>query len=128
MSRQGEGTMEGWIGARIFEVRLACGSGPRKPLSLRAFAERLNARPEARKVYDSGKLSLLERDQQRADLDDIAVIAAVDPLRRGRAWLAGWEDELRAVRAARPGTARPVPRPETGGAARAGAKRGHRSA
>lgn len=82
--------MEGYVGNRIFLVRLALGDGRRKPLAMSRLAELLNKRPERAKKYSSSKLSLLETNKQRADLDDIAVIAAVDPLQRGKAWLAGW--------------------------------------
>lgn len=79
------------VGERIFLVRAACGDGPKHPMSMKEFAELLTSRsPTGRRYYDS-TISLMENGQQRVTIDDVEVIAGVDPLHRGRAWLA-WND------------------------------------
>lgn len=58
----------------------------------REFADLLNAKaPELglKGGYDSSAIARLEKNERRLHLDDITVIAAVDPKQRGREWL-GW--------------------------------------
>lgn len=73
-------------GQRLYLIRLACGDGRRKPLSLREFATYVEAATGA--VYDHKTISLLERDQQGWRLKDVETFASVDPRARGAAWLA----------------------------------------
>ena len=79
-------------GQRLYQVRLACGDGVRKPETMEAFAERVKA--ETGKVYDPSTVSLLERDMQRWKLEDVRAFAAVDPLKRGEVWLSALSEEL----------------------------------
>lgn len=72
-------------GARLYQIRLACGDGVRKPESLRAFAERVFAATKRR--YDPMAISLLERMEQGWKLDDVSALSVVDPLGRGAVWL-----------------------------------------
>lgn len=76
------------LGTRFYAVRLACGDGIRTPLSLRAFADRVYH--QTRHRLHASELSAIERDEKAPTLADVAAVAAVDPLRRGPAWLAGW--------------------------------------
>lgn len=79
------------IGDRVYAIRLARGDGKRSPMPLRAFAELV--RDAGGKWVDPSTLSLIERDMQRASIDDIEAIAAADPEHRGRSWLAFGLDE-----------------------------------
>jgi hypothetical protein len=76
-------------GARVFEIRAALGSGPRKPLSQEAFAALLNTK-KGRTFYGP-EISMIERDKKDLTREDIAIIASVDPLSRSKEWL-GWGD------------------------------------
>lgn len=73
---------------RLFAVRAALGEGVRKPLSLRAFAELLTEQAGDGRRYHASQLSGWETGAGVPTVDDFAVIAAVDPERRGPAWLA----------------------------------------
>jgi hypothetical protein len=75
------------VGERIYKVRLSLGDGIRSPYPMRAFADLINSNGSGRR-FELATISLLERNKQRASLDDIEAIAAVDPLKRGRSWLA----------------------------------------
>lgn len=81
------------IGDRVYAIRLARGDGKRSPMPLRAFAELV--RDVGGKWVDPSTLSLIERDMQRASIEDIEAIAAADPEHRGRSWLAFGLDERR---------------------------------
>lgn len=85
------------VGARIFQVRQALGVDPRKPLSVRAFAavltEAAGARLGGDRRYDGSTISRWERGLVTPSLDDLAVIASIDPIQRGKAWLAWGEDD-----------------------------------
>lgn len=87
-------------GQRLFQIRLACGDGRRKPESLREFANRV-ARATG-DTYQHAAISLLERDEQGWRLKDVHNFTAVDPLKRGECWLAFGDVEEVAV---------PMPRP-----------------
>lgn len=73
-------------GSRLYQIRLACGDGTRKAEPLPAFVARVKKRTKA--DYDPSTISLLERMLQKWKLDDVRNFAAVDPLKRGEAWLA----------------------------------------
>ena len=59
---------------------------------MKAFAERV--KKATGKVYDPSTISLLERDKQKWRLEDVRVLAAVDPLKRGAAWLSALAEDL----------------------------------
>ena len=83
------------LGDRVFAVRAALGGGVRKPLSQDAFAERLSEL--GGRTYYGPDISLIERNKKPLTLDDVAAMAALDPDRRGKYWLAwgGEADETR---------------------------------
>jgi hypothetical protein len=84
-------------GERVAEVRMAQLPDRRKPMTVRQFAELLTARAQAMGIerrYDGGAISRIETNQRPLTPTDIAVIASVDPLRRGRLWLGWGEDAL----------------------------------
>lgn len=81
-------------GARLYAVRLACGDGFRKAETLEDFSARVQKKTG--KYYDPATLSLLERMKQQWKLEDVETFAAVDPLRRGRAWLATFDGSAQA--------------------------------
>jgi hypothetical protein len=76
------------VGERVYEVREALGTR-RKPLSQDAFAALLTA--QGGRTYYGSEFSLIERGAKALTLDDVAVIAAVDPQHRGKLWLAWGE-------------------------------------
>lgn len=78
------------LGKRVFAIRAALGDG-RIPLSQDAFATLLTER--GKKAYYGPDFSVLERDMKKTPLsiEDIEVIASVDPERRGKYWLAWGE-------------------------------------
>jgi len=78
------------IGERLFKIREACGDSRRDPETLDDFAERV--RKKTGKAYNPVTLSLLERMKRKWQVVDVEAFAAVDPLNRGRLWLAGWTD------------------------------------
>jgi hypothetical protein len=73
------------VGDRIFLIRQALRSA-RDPLALTKVVALVFQRTGRR--IDATELSRMERGKQRVDLEDITALAAVDPLTRGRAWLA----------------------------------------
>lgn len=75
------------VGGRVYEVRKALGPHTRKPMPQDAFAQLLTRRGKRR--YYGPEVSLWEQDKKGLTPDDIEVIAAVDPKRRGKLWL-GW--------------------------------------
>lgn len=77
-------------GKRLYLIRLACGDGVRTAEPLKAFAARLKR--ETRETYHPNALSLLERDEQGWRVSDVEILCRVDPLERGRVWLAFGED------------------------------------
>lgn len=72
---------------RAYSVRLALGDGWKVPLPMAAFAALLSKQPGAGR-YDSSVVSRLESGARKLTLVDAAAYAAVDPLKRGRAWVA----------------------------------------
>lgn len=77
-------------GARMYLVRLALGDGVRTAMPQRQFAELLAERGGN---YDAPKVSRQETDQQPLTLEEVELIASVDPLSRGPAWLAFGEED-----------------------------------
>lgn len=99
----------GSVGERLRLVREAT------KLRLEDFVSQLNRESSRRfgaagPTFNGGRVSKLELGVQRAALDDIAVYAALDPLRRGKLWLGfnEWSDsavvapDVKAGRAAEP--------------------------
>lgn len=74
------------VGDRIYLIRRALGPNARTELPLREFGELLSR--VSGQNYDASELSKMERGKRGISLDDVAVIASVDPLRRGPGWLA----------------------------------------
>lgn len=72
---------------RVYQIRLALGDGVRTPMPMDAFAALLNERGETTR-FDSSKVSRMETGERKVSIDDVPYIAAVDPKRRGRDWLA----------------------------------------
>jgi hypothetical protein len=60
-------------------------------MSLQRFAELIQQTTGV--VYDKATLSRMETGERKVSIEDIEAIAQVDPLKRGRAWLAVWDDE-----------------------------------
>jgi transcriptional regulator with XRE-family HTH domain len=77
------------VSERLKAVREATG------LTQARFLPRLNQAAERLGVreYSQSTLSRLESGMQTASFDDVAVFAAVDPLQRGKLWLA-WGEEV----------------------------------
>lgn len=76
-------------GQRLYLIRLACGDGIRRAESLDDFSARIKR--ASGEVYDPATLSRLERGVQQWKLSDVETLARLDPLRRGRAWLATFD-------------------------------------
>lgn len=75
------------LGYRIYQIRVAlAGDGARYPVSQREFAERLSALGEGPR--HASYISKWETGAMLPTLDDIRLMAALDPRERGRAWLA----------------------------------------
>lgn len=116
---------ESGINERLKAVREATG------LTQLRFLPRLNQAAAALGVreYSQSTLSKLESGAQGASFDDVKVFAAVDPLQRGKLWIA-WEEvaiegavvhtytpeerSADAIQAAKDRTAR-RPKPKAGG-------------
>lgn len=83
---------ESGISDRLKAVREATG------LTQLRFLPKLNQAAAALGVreYSQSTLSKLESGAQSASFDDVAVFAAVDPLQRGKLWLA-WNEETAAL-------------------------------
>lgn len=82
------------VGVRVYEIRRALGPDPRHEMPTRAFAELLNAKGEALGVeisLDSSAITRIEKGERRLQLEEVPVVAAVDPLKRGAEWLAWGE-------------------------------------
>lgn len=78
-------------GQRVYLVRVALGRGHKNPMLIKDFVVVIQ---RLRKVsYDPSAISRLENGDRLASLEDIEAIAAVDPLRRGKLWLAWGEDQ-----------------------------------
>jgi hypothetical protein len=76
------------VGQRVYLVRLACGDGVRKAMPMREFADLLSQQGDA---FYASRISDIENSISKPTIDEIDVIARVDPLKRGREWL-GWGD------------------------------------
>jgi hypothetical protein len=60
-------------------------------MSQRRFAELLNAKAQEIRLdvaFDGSAITRIEKGERRLQLDEVTVIAAVDPEARGREWLA----------------------------------------
>jgi hypothetical protein len=98
-------------GQRFYLVRLACGDGVRRPESMREFVQRVESATGV--VVHASALSEIENDNpsKTVTLEIVAAVASVDPLRRGKLWLA-WGESRDATMAtvatppATPGTRR----------------------
>jgi transcriptional regulator with XRE-family HTH domain len=66
-------------GDRLYHIRVALGVSPRRPESQPAFAERIG--------YDASTISRIERGELRMSREFAEKAAAVDPMKRGPAWL-----------------------------------------
>jgi hypothetical protein len=80
---------QGTVGERIYLIREALGTR-RDPMPLDKFAELIERATGA--VYDKSILSRMETGERKVSLDEVAILASVDPLKRGRGWLAWGED------------------------------------
>lgn len=96
-------------GQRLYLIRLACGDGMRKPEPMAAFVKRV--KKATGEDYDTGAVSLLERDLQGWRIKDLNAFAAVDPKHRGPAWL-GFGDRFIEVVRADVKVADPAPHPK----------------
>jgi transcriptional regulator with XRE-family HTH domain len=91
------------VGQRVYLVRLACGDGVRKAMPMREFAEMAG--------FHTSRISDIENDKSKPGLEEVEALAAVDPLKRGPSWLAGWgEPQMREA----PPAAEPVVRQDPG--------------
>lgn len=75
---------------RVFTIRQALGESRRKALSQKAFALLLNERARAMGksvTFDESKIVRTETTRV-PDVDEVEVIASVDPEDRGASWLA----------------------------------------
>lgn len=86
----GEGEEHNTRGHRVYLIREALGTR-REPMPLQRFADVIRETTGA--VYDKATLSRMETGERKVSLEDIETIAQVDPLKRGKVWLAGWDDE-----------------------------------
>lgn len=77
------------VAQRVYLVRLALGDGVREPMRGADFAARLSA--ASGRKYTANTVSEMETEKRRVTLDDVDVIARLDPKQRGREWLA-WGD------------------------------------
>jgi transcriptional regulator with XRE-family HTH domain len=95
--------LDATVGERVRQIREARGEKqPEFATALNAAAVRLGITAR----YDGTTVSKLETGMRRATLEDIELIAAIDPGDRGRDWL-GWggvprADPSRFRRAGRP--------------------------
>lgn len=78
------------IGQRLYLIRLACGDGVRRPEPAADFSARVERATGKR--YDQATISRLETGGRNWLVEDVDAFAAVDPLTRGRAWLAGYAE------------------------------------
>lgn len=78
-------------GERVYLIREALGTR-RDPMPMERFAEIIARTSGA--VYDKSTLSRMETGDRKVSIEDIEAIAPVDPLKRGKTWLAAWDDEL----------------------------------
>lgn len=72
---------------RAYAVRLACGDGWKNAMPMADFATLLNKKSKGA-AYDSAKISRIESGGRTFTIADAKAYAAVDPMRRGAAWVA----------------------------------------
>lgn len=72
-------------GERLFDIRAACGGGPRAPMPMKEFVALVKERTGV--AYHANTISLLEQNKQGWRLSDVRTLAAADPLSRGEIWL-----------------------------------------
>jgi hypothetical protein len=101
------GEKQGTVGERIYLIREALGTR-RDPMPLDKLAELIERTTGA--VYDKSILSRMETGERKVSLDDVAVLASVDPLKRGKAWLA-WGDPAAAEKENGGASSRPPAQP-----------------
>jgi hypothetical protein len=78
------------IGGRIYLIREALQTR-RDPLPLDKFAALIAETTGV--VWDKSTLSRMETGDRKVLPEDVAIIAQVDPLKRGRSWLAWGDDD-----------------------------------
>jgi hypothetical protein len=71
---------------RVYAIRLARGDGWKVAEPMDVFAAAMTAVGKGR--YDSSKVSRIESGERKVSIEDAEVLAAVDPLKRGAAWVA----------------------------------------
>lgn len=98
--------MSGGIGTRVYEVRRALGPSPRKAMAQDAFAALLTER--GTRTYYGPEISNIEQGKKPLTLEDVATIASVDPLQRGKLWL-GWGETQEATATDKPITSFHIP-------------------
>lgn len=76
---------------RVYLIRLALGDGVKNPLPLADFAALIKKRQKV--SYDPSALSRMENGSRKVTVEDIETLAPLDPKQRGKAWLAGWDDD-----------------------------------
>ena len=75
------------VGQRVYLVRLACGDGVRKAMPMREFAQLVG--------LHLSRISDIENGKSKPGLDEVERLADGDPLKRGKAWLAGWDEDTK---------------------------------
>ncbi len=85
--------MKATVGDRVREIREALDQKqPKFAQTLTAAAKRLGIDA----TYDNTQVSKMEVGRREVTLNDAAVIASVDPSKRGKAWLA-WGERAEVV-------------------------------
>lgn len=91
------------IGQRIYEIRRDLSPDPRHEMPQRTFAALLNrkaaelfADEKVRPRYDSSVVTRLEKGRRRVTVQDVTIVAAVDPEARGELWI-GWGRLVRTI-------------------------------
>ena len=92
-------------GERVYLIREALGTR-RDPMPIPKFVELIHDTTGI--VYDKSAISRMETGERKVSLEDIEVLAQVDPLKRGKVWLAGWDDENEGGQGAQRPTNTPV--------------------
>jgi transcriptional regulator with XRE-family HTH domain len=80
------------IGERVYEIRSALGPDARHEMSQKAFAELVNATAKRAKIkiatFVDSTITRIEKGERRLQVEEIELIASMDPLKRGKTWLA----------------------------------------
>jgi hypothetical protein len=95
------GEMAETPGERLFLIRAALGTGLKNPMLIDDFVALVQR--ETGVTYDPSAISRTENGGRKLSLDDVPPFAAVDPLRRGKLWLAWGEQSDTTMSAARQG-------------------------